>query len=77
MALFLRQTEQRTKLQEKIAADLRNKASLTTLVDDGTSPTDPEKLTYLDGTKKTTTLAWVWMLIFMLAIITFIIYATH
>ena len=77
MGLFIQQNEQRTRLQEKIAADLRNKAALTKLDGDGGSPIDPENLSYLHGTKKTTTLAWVWMLIILLAIITFIIYMMY
>lgn len=62
MALFVNQGNERSKLQEKIAADLREKAKASQLRDD-VAVDGVEDMKYLEGTKPTTTLAWAWILI--------------
>lgn len=72
MALFVKQDENRTKLQEKIAADLREKAIRNSL-DGGDAKTPDmdgvEDSAYLEGTKDTTGLAFIWLLVFVAVII--------
>ena len=55
------QNDQRSQLQEQIAAELQQRArekNRTTELPDGV-----EDSAYIKGTKQTTTLAWVWVLI--------------
>ncbi len=79
MALFIRQNEDRSKLQERLAAELREKAKARSQID----PTTPDGVTdmnYLKDTKTTTSLAWVWVVIvlFVLAgLITYIVGSTN
>jgi len=79
MGRYLEQTEGRSELQQKIAADLRAK-SLARAKEEGradpytTEPEDIEDSAYLKGTKKTTTLAGAWLVIFFMAIAVFIIF---
>lgn len=61
MALFIRQDEERSELQQRLAAELQEKARARAEMDNQLD--DIEKMSYLDGTKRTTSLAWVWVLI--------------
>ncbi|MEO5950035.1 MAG: hypothetical protein ABIQ04_01160 [Candidatus Saccharimonadales bacterium] len=67
MALFVNQNSNRTKLQEQLAAELQAKAKkraeLDTTIHDGVNDS-----AYLNGTKKTTSLAWIWVVIVLIAI---------
>ncbi|MBF1015495.1 MAG: hypothetical protein HXK96_01610 [Candidatus Nanogingivalaceae bacterium] len=71
MALYVRQDDNRTELQEKIAAELREKQIKNSLGEGGSTPKnkkespDIEDSTYLEGTKETTGLAFVWLLVFL------------
>lgn len=67
MALLMNKQDQRSELQERIAAELREKAKRTNQPA-GTTFDGVEDVGYLDGTKKTTTLAWAWMVILAMAI---------
>jgi len=67
MALFIRQDEQRTKLQERVAAELRDKAKTRAGLENNT-PDGVEDSNYLKDTKSTTSLAWVWIVIVILAV---------
>ncbi len=75
MALYVRQDDNRTELQEKIAAELREKQIKNSLGEgDGTPKNkkenpDIEDSTYLEGTKETTGLAFVWLLVFLAILI--------
>lgn len=62
MALFIRQTEDRTKLQERIAAELAERAKKK--ADEANAqPDGVDDARFMEGTKQTTSLAWVWVLI--------------
>lgn len=78
MALYVKQDDNRTKLQEKIAADLREKAIRNSLDGDGDIPPQEndgvEDSAYLEGTKGTTSLAFVWLLIFVAAVLALILF---
>ena len=66
MGLFVSQKDSRSELQERIAADLRAKAQQTTGSDDD-SRDEVADSKYMEGTKETTTLAWAWILIGIMA----------
>lgn len=63
MALFMKQEQERTTLQKRIAAELAEKAKnnppkITTDSMDGV-----EDSAYMESYKRTTSLAWVWLLV--------------
>lgn len=66
MALIVNRNEQRSKLQESIAAELqeraREKAAASEL------PDGVEDSQFIKGTKQTTSLAWAWVLIAIIAV---------
>lgn len=66
MALFIRQNEERSKLQERLAAELQERAKLTAAKND--LPDGVEDSAYMKNTKQTTSLAWVWILLVVAAI---------
>lgn len=62
MALFIRQTEDRSKLQERLAAELTERAKRQ--ADEANAqPDGVEDSRFVESTKQTTSLAWVWVLI--------------
>ena len=65
MGILVNQKDQRTELQEKIAADLRAKIGQT--VGAGDERDDIADSKYMEGTKQTKTLAWAWILIAVMA----------
>lgn len=62
MGLFVNQQDQRSELQERITAELREKAKTSSLQEKATMD-GVDDIRYLEGTKQTTTLAWAWILI--------------
>lgn len=66
MALFVRQDENRSELQQRLATELqaraRDKAKLAE------QPDGVEDSQYIQGTKQTTSLAWLWGIVFILII---------
>ena len=65
MALFIRQSEDRSQFQERLAAELQEKAKAKMLAE--SKPQDIEDSAYLKDTKKTTGLAWAWIVIGLIA----------
>ena len=66
MALYIEQENNKTKLQERITADLREKAVKNSLAGGDKPETagfSPEDSKYLENTKETTSLALVWLLL--------------
>lgn len=63
MGLFIRQDESRSELQKRLAAELQERAKNQARKDD--LPDGVEDSSYIEGTKKTTSLAWAWVLIIM------------
>ncbi|MBQ69847.1 hypothetical protein CL689_07420 [Candidatus Saccharibacteria bacterium] len=70
MALFMKQEEGRTELQKKLAAELQAKARQPK---PGDLPDGVEDAAFVKGTKQTTSLAGVWVMI-VLAIIVVLIW---
>ena len=66
MGLFVNQQDQRSELQERIAAELREKAKASSLQEKATMD-GVDDIRYLEGTKQTTTWAWAWILIAIMA----------
>ncbi len=62
--------EQRSELQERIAADLREKAARTKRDDDGI--VDPKDMAFMDGTKQTSSTSVTWILLIIVAALIFI-----
>jgi hypothetical protein len=67
MALFVQQNDNRSKLQEQVAAELQEKLKKRAEIDK-TLPDGITDSAYLKGTKQTTSLAWVWIAIVVFAI---------
>jgi hypothetical protein len=63
MALFMNQESERTELQKRIAAELAEKAKKKSLEPADDLPDGVKDSAYLENTKTTTSLAWVWILI--------------
>lgn len=66
MALFIKQNDTRSQLQERLAAELQEKARRNAAkadVPDGVSDS-----AYVKDTKQTTSLAWLWIIISIVAI---------
>ena len=65
MGLFLKQTEQRTQLQSKIAADLSERLNKRALEADDKKP----QPAFLDNQRQTSPLAWLWILLGVVAVV--------
>lgn len=66
MALYVRQNENRSKLQERLAAELQEKARAR--AEESARPDGVDDSQYLEGTKKTTSLAWIWLVVVLFVI---------
>jgi len=64
MALFIRQNEERSKLQERLVADLQEKSKKNFEKSNGFDVDDSE---YMKDLKETTSLSWVWLIIAIIA----------
>jgi hypothetical protein len=71
MALFLKQTEQRTQLQEKIAADLLERAKITS---GGANPNDPESSVFLEESQQATGRSVFWVGVVTMAVIALVVF---
>jgi len=70
MALFIRQNEDRSKIQERVAAELQERAKQRAALQD--SPDGVDDSQYIKGTKTTTSLAWIWLVIIAMAVAAFV-----
>lgn len=61
MGLYLKQQDTRSPLQDRIAKELQEKAKAKAGESD--LPDGVEDSRYVEGTKKTTGLAWFWILV--------------
>lgn len=65
MGIYNQQDEgYKSELQKKVAAELREKLRTSEHDKKAERPDGIEDSAYIKGTKKTTSLAWTWMLIF-------------
>lgn len=65
MALFVNQNEQRSEFQKKIATELQQKAKVKA---NTASPDGVEDSKYVENTKQTTGLAWIWIVLVVIII---------
>lgn len=65
MALFIKQEDGRTKLQKQLVAELQRKAKENSKLAERPDGVDDSQ--YIKGTKSTTSLSWVWAVIFLAA----------
>lgn len=77
MGRYIEQTEAKSELQQRLVAEMRAKAAARAKDEAGksgdTKPVDHvDDAAYLRGTKPTTSLAWVWVLIFFAVIALFV-----
>ncbi len=75
MGLFIQQNDNRSKLQERLETELREKAKAKANVD-SSLPDGVDDSNYVKDMKQTTSLAWVWVLIILfivIGVITFIV----
>lgn len=85
MGRYLEQTEARSELQQRIAAELKAKAAARAKQENGgdagyfDAPDGVEDSAYIKGTKATTTLAPAWVVIFVMviALLGFFIYQVN
>lgn len=68
MGLFVQQNSNRTKLQERLAAELGEKAKQKADIENAAPPDGVDDSRYVENTKTTTSLAWVWVLITFAAV---------
>ncbi len=67
MGRYVEQNQSRSKLQQRIAADLRAKA-LASSRDDAAVTNAVNDSHYMQSTKQTTQLAWVWLAVCLLVV---------
>jgi len=75
MALFIRQNEDRSKLQERLSAELQERANQRAKVEKDT--TDKlEDSSFFNDTQSSSKMLWVWLLVFaaIFIIIGFLVY---
>ncbi len=61
MSLYIKQQETRSDLQNRIAAELQDRAKQK--AKEAELPDGVDDSRYIEGTKRTTSLAWVWLLV--------------
>ena len=66
MALFVRQDENRSELQQRLATELQARAKERAKQADQPDGVDDSQ--FLQGTKQTTSLAWAWAIVAVLGI---------
>lgn len=75
MGLYINQQNSRTKLQEKVAAELRAKAAQVQSVE-GEMPDGVEDSAYLRGTRQSGSFSRKWFLFILLAVVLVVLFAT-
>lgn len=66
MALFIRQNDERTELQKRLVAELQQKAKEKSKLVDRPDGVDDSQ--YVKDMKTTTSLAWAWVILFIIVV---------
>jgi hypothetical protein len=75
MGLFIRQNDNRSQLQERLAAELREKARTRAT---GGDPVDlTENSNYLKNTETTSSRVWIWFVVLGVLVLAFIVFALN
>jgi hypothetical protein len=61
MSLYVKQDETRTRLQQEIAAELQEKARKKAA--EAERPDGVEDSRYIENTKRSTSVVWVWLIV--------------
>lgn len=70
MGILVEKDEDRNRLQERIAADLRQRASETSKQEDFDGVEDSAML---EGTRKTSRFSWFWAILIVLALLSLLV----
>lgn len=74
MALFLKQNEQRSQLQERIAAELLDRTKPIGNAGTGNDATDPEKSTMLEDSQEATGRSVFWVGVITMVVIALVVF---
>lgn len=73
MGIIVNQQDNRSELQKRIAAELTDKAKKKK-TNEAELPDGVEDSRYIENTKTTTSLAWVWAVIVLVAVVALVVY---
>ena len=73
MGIIVNQQDNRSELQKRVAAELTEKAKKKK-ANEAELPDGVEDSRYIEGTKTTTSLAWVWIVIVVVAVVAMVWY---
>jgi hypothetical protein len=76
MGLFIRQDDNRSELQRRLAAELNEKARKRAEIEDQPLPDGVSDSAYIKDTQSTTKFAWLWILLIVAGMIAVIIFIT-
>jgi hypothetical protein len=76
MGLFIRQDDNRSELQRRLAAELNEKARKRAEIEDQPLPDGVSDSAYIKDTQSTSKLVWLWILLFVVGIVAVIIFIT-
>jgi hypothetical protein len=68
MSLFINQNSNRSKLQERLAAELQEKAKRKAQAGEVGRPDGVADSAYLKDTKQTSSTAWIWIVVILLLV---------
>jgi len=74
MSLFINQKDERSELQQRIAAELQEKAKLNANKSD--QPDGVSDSEYLKDTKQTTSNAWIWIVLALIAVLVILFFTS-
>lgn len=69
MGILVEKNEERSKLQDRITADLRERAATTSKNDGGKDVDLVEDSAYIEGTRTSRGSSWFWIILIVLALI--------
>lgn len=73
MGIIIKQEDNRSELQKRVAATLTDKAKKKLDVPDDL-PDGVDDSAYIEGTRQTTSLAWIWILLALIVIVVMIVF---
>lgn len=77
MGLFIRQDDNRSELQRRLAAELNEKARKRAELENQPLPDGVDDSAYIKDTQSTSKFAWIWILFIVAGIIATIIFITQ
>lgn len=71
MGLYVKQSEARTQLQQRLDAELRAKVEAKSKQPNTDAPDGVDDSAYIKNMKQTSSLAWVWLVLFVVVVVGF------